>query len=347
MTPKGWGPAGSDDAQAAGDHSAAFVPAWWCPGPHAQTMWGSLLRPMPPVPVTRVRWELPDGDFLDCDALSGPEGAPLLVVLHGLEGSSESVYVRGLLHEAHRLRWAGLAMNFRSCSGTLNRLRRSYHGGDTADLAWVIDRAVAEDADRPVLCAGFSLGGNVLLKYLGERGKAVPAQVRAAVAISAPCDLAASARALEHGFSRVYMKRFVRGLRQKMLAKLRHYPDLVDRRRLAAVRTMAEFDELVTAPVHGFPSAEAYWQACSASRFLGAIRCPTLLINAKDDPIVPVASLPVEIVSRNACLSGLFPEAGGHTGFLGGTSPHHPVAWAEARAIAFLGERRPLRHDRV
>ena len=143
---------------------------WWCPGPHAQTLWGALLRPVPSVPVRRERWDTPDGDFIDVDRLDGPIGSPILVVLHGLEGSSRSKPVRGLLRQAQKLGWRGVAMNFRSCSGELNRLRRSYHGGETSDLSWLIQRLITEEPNVRLLCAGTSLGGNILLKYLGEQG---------------------------------------------------------------------------------------------------------------------------------------------------------------------------------
>ncbi len=181
---------------------APFRPAWWCRGPNAQTIWGSVLRPSPRVPLKRERWETPDGDFIDLDRLSAAPGAPILIVLHGLEGSSRSKQVLGLLEAAHRQGWAGLGMNFRSCSGELNRLPRSYHGGETSDLSWVIQRVRAENPGVSILCAGVSLGGNVLLKYLGEQGEGLPPEVVAAAAISTPFDLAASARRLEQGFSR-------------------------------------------------------------------------------------------------------------------------------------------------
>ena len=316
-----------------------FKPAWWCAGPHAQTLWGALLRRVPPVPVRRERWELPDGDFLDLDRLDGPPGSPVLVLLHGLEGSSRSKQILGLLHEAQGAGWRGAAMNFRSCSGEMNRLRRSYHGGETSDLAWVIDRLAAESPNAPILCAGLSLGGNVLLKYLGERGDSVPRQVQAAVAISAPFDLAASARGLENGFSKTYRNRLVASLRRKTLEKLRRYPDLVDRKALMAARTLEQFDDAVTAPAHGFRDAEAYWAASSSLQFLPKIRRPTLLINARDDPFLPARLLPEREVAENPSLHALFPEHGGHVGFLSGPIPGFPTPWAQKEAISFLKER--------
>ena len=313
-----------------------FRPAWWCRGAHLQTIWAGILRPSPRVPLARARWELPDGDFLDVDELAADAEAPRVIVLHGLESSSRSPQVLGILHEAHRRGWGGVAMNFRGCSGEPNRLRRSYHGGDTADLTWVIARVMAQHPSSPIVCVGFSLGGNVLLKYLGEQGDAVPEQVRAAAAISAPFDLAASVDALEQGFSRGYQDRLVATLKRKTFEKLTHHPDLVDRAALRALRTLREFDDLVTAPVHGFSDAAAYWAASSSAQFLPRIRRPTLLMNAKDDPFLPAQALPSLAVAENPFLTAVFPASGGHIGFLAGRWPAAPIAWAEERAAAFL-----------
>jgi len=313
-----------------------FQPAWWCRNAHAQTIWAALLRKAPPLLLVRARWELPDGDFLDVDELAAGESAPRLIVLHGLESSSRAPAVVGLVGEARRRGWGGVAVNFRGCSGEPNRLRRSYHGGDTADLAWVVARVQARHPASPLVLAGISLGGNVLLKYLGEQGEALPAQVRAAAAISAPFDLAASVRALDRRFSRVYRRRLVASLKRKTLDKLSRYPDLVEPRALRAVRTLAAFDDLVTAPVHGFPDAAAYWAASSSVSVLARIRRPTLLINAEDDPFLPAESLPRSAVRANPFLLAAFTAAGGHLGFVSGRWPGSPIAWAEGRAIEFL-----------
>lgn len=315
---------------------AAFHPAWWCAGPNQQTLWGALLRPTPRVPLRRERWDTPDGDFLDVDRVDGPPGSPILVVLHGLEGSSRSKPVLGLLREARRAGWRAVAMNFRSCSGEPNRLPRSYHGGETSDLAWVIDRLIKEDPAAVIFCAGTSLGGNVLLKYLGERGDAVPAQVRAAAAISAPFDLAVSARGLEHGFGGRYNRRLVASLRKKTLQKLRRYPGLADRSAVLKARTLEQFDNAVTAPVHGFKNADEYWAASSSLQFLPKIRRPTLLINALDDPFFSGDLLPVKETAENPNLHPLFTRKGGHVGFLSGWIPGLPSAWAETQTIRFL-----------
>ena len=315
---------------------APFRPAWWLPGRHLQTIWAGAVRRAPRVPVVRERWELPDGDFLDVDVLAADETAPRVIVLHGLESSSRSSQVRGILLEAQRRGWGGVAMNFRGCSGEPNRLQRSYHGGDTADLAWVIAQVRAQHPSSPLVCVGFSIGGNVLLKYLGEQGEALPEQIKAAVAVSAPLDLARTADALQHGFSRGYGQRLAESLKAKTFLKLKKYTDLVDPKALRAVHSVAAFDELVTAPVHGFKNAADYWAKSSSINFLPRIRRPTLLINARNDPFLPSTVLPLQAVSENRFLSAEFPASGGHLGFLEGAFPGFSRAWAEPRAVAFL-----------
>ncbi len=319
------------------EQAATFQPAWWCPGPHAQTIWGALLRPASMPPIERERWDTPDRDFLDIDQVAAAAGSPTLIVLHGLESSSASTQVRSLLEAAHHRGWRGIAVNFRSCSGTPNRLRRSYHAGETSDVAWVVNHVIARYPGDPIFCVGLSLGGNVLLKYVGEQGAALPSDVKAVAAISTPFDLAVSAHAFERGlFNRIYMRRLVRSLKQKTIAKLEQYPDLADRQRLMAVTALAEFDELVTAPVHGFANAAAYWEASTARPWLSSIQRPTLLINAQDDPLLPAQLLPRDDVAQNRYLTALFPAHGGHLGFLTGGWPGRPVRWAEQQAMAFF-----------
>ena len=315
-----------------------FIPAWWCRSGHAQTMWASTLRPSPAIPgCRRERWDTPDGDFLDLDCVPAEVGRPILVVLHGLESSSRAPQVHGMLQAAQRHRWRAVALNFRSCSGEPNRLRRSYHGGETTDVGWVIQRLADRYPNDPIYGVGWSLGGNVLLKYMGEAGGAPP-MLRAAAAISAPFDLAASARAFEESVvTRLYMRRLLRSLKQKTRAKVGWYPDLLDLRRVEAVQTIRQFDEVVTAPVHGFASARAYWAASSCGPFLASIRRPTLLINALDDPLVPPDGLPRAAVSRNPHLTALFVDAGGHAGFVSGVQPMQPVWWAERAVFNFFG----------
>lgn len=315
-----------------------FRPAWWCRGGHAQTLGALILRPTPHVPLQRERWDTPDGDFLDVDRVAGDPGVPCVVMFHGLESSSRAKQVLGFMAGVHRVGWEGLAVNFRTCSGELNRLPRAYHGGDTAELAWLLQRVIAEDPTRPVGCLGISLGGNVLVKYLGEQGAQLPTQIRAAVAISAPFDLAISVTYLERGMSRLYMWTLVRSLKQKMFAKLKQYPDVVDPSRLRAVRTLAQFDHLVTGPLHGFSDGHAYWRAASSAPFIPGIQRPTLLINSSDDPFFPADALPTHAVAQNASVSAEFVPSGGHMGFLEGGWPGRPILWAERRTMAFFHE---------
>jgi hypothetical protein len=308
------------------------------------TVFASVARVFPRPRGRRERWELPDGDFLDVDryapgapGAADPDDAPVVVVCHGLEGSSRASYVRGLVALALSRGLAALALNFRGCSGEPNRLARFYHSGETGDLALAVERLRAERPGRPILLAGFSLGGNVVVKYLGERGDALPDEVRGAAAISVPFDLGGCARALDGpGFwSLVYRARFMRRLRRKAADKARRFPGAFDAAAAARARTFAEFDAAVTAPLHGFASADAYWSSCSARRFLAGVRRPLLAISSLDDPIVPASAIPFEEARANAAVTLVTTAAGGHVAFVGGW-PFWPSYWAERRAIEFL-----------
>ena len=298
------------------------------------------MRRIPVVPTRREHWDTPDGDVLDIERLDAPAGSPRLVLLHGLEGTVRSHYVQGTLAEAARRGWGADLVLFRSCGGTLNRARRFYHSGETEDLALAVERIVREFPAAPIVMAGFSLGGNVLLKYLGERGDAVPAAIRAAAAVSVPFDLDRGATHIDQGFARVYQASFMKSLKRKAYAKLALYPDLCDRERLDAVRSLREFDELVTAPLHGFASAVDYYTQSSALRFLGGIRRPTLLLSAIDDPFLPPAVLDdVRAEARaNPALTIEFVREGGHVGFISGTVPWRAVYYAEQRVGDFLAQ---------
>ena len=339
--------AGTDERRGS---ARPFQPAWWCPGPHLQTAWGRLVRRLPDVPVFRVRWTAPDGDFLDLDFVDGPIGAPTLLVLHGLEGSSESKYVRGLLHRARRRGWRGAALNFRSCGGELNRAPRLYHSGETDDVGWVIERLLKRDPGSPLLPVGVSLGANVLLKWLGEVGERAPEEIRAAVAISTPFDLAAGADKLSRGLGRLYTRFFLRTLRRTALAKARQYPGLLESEAIRKARTWRQYDDAVTAPLHGFENAEEYWALSSSGTYLRSVRRPTLLINARNDPFLPADALPESAVAESPWLHAEFTSGGGHAGFVAGSWPWKVRYWAEERAIGFLADHapslRPARDDR-
>ncbi len=314
----------------------SYHPPWWYRGRHLQTLWGPLLRRFAPPPLGRERVHTPDGDFLDLDWLAAsPAGAPLVLILHGLEGSSRSHYVSGLLRETAALGLRGVVLNFRSCSGELNRAPRLYHSGETSDLHWIIERLLEREPSLRLGLVGVSLGGNVALKWLGERGEEAPAQAAAAVGISTPFDLAACARALDRGLARsLYTAEFLRSLKAKVRAKAHLYDGRVDMKAAFRARTFAEYDRFVTAPLYGFVNEHDYWTRCSSRAYLARIRRPCLLINAGNDPFIPAASLPEEAVVRSPWVETLFPGEGGHAGFLEG--PLGRRSWAERHALAFL-----------
>ena len=321
----------------------AFRPAWWARNPHAQTIWGKLTRRVPRIPTRTERWDTPDGDFLDVERLSAdpsrgdPARAPRLLLLHGLEGGRQSHYAWGMFAEAARRGWAMDLMLHRSCGGEINRQRRFYHSGETGDAGMVLDRIASEFPGAPLTAVGVSLGGNQLVKYLGERGERVPPTLRRAVAISVPFDLARGSRHISQGFSRVYERHFLRSLVRKVEAKLAAYPDLIAAERLPGVRTLYDFDDLLTGPVHGFAGADDYYARSSAIRFLHGVRVPTLLLSAVDDPFLPAAVLDEvrAIAVANPALTIEFHQHGGHVGFVGGRVPWAPDYYAERRAFEF------------
>lgn len=339
----------------------AFRPAWWLPGAHGQTIAGKLLRRAPDVALRRERLETPDGDFVDLDHGADPgAGAPVVLVLHGLEGSARRHYMT-LTYAALLERGIHpIGLNFRSCSAPepepaemgrrrgrrprparfeLNRAPRLYHSGETEDLAFVLRRLRERFGARRFGAVGFSLGGNVLLKFLGEEGRAGRAPLQAAVAVSVPFDLSAGARRLEEGiFAALYTRYFMRGLRAKATAKEALLAARCDMGAVRRARTLRQFDEAATAPLHGFRDAEDYYARSSCAAFIGSIRVPTLLIHSLDDPFLPAASVPRAAVAENPWLTPLFTAAGGHVGFVTG-SPASPRFWAEEEAARYLAAR--------
>jgi predicted alpha/beta-fold hydrolase len=301
---------------------------------------GRWLRRNAAPPYERERWTTPDGDFLDLDVWRGRAGtdptAPRVLVLHGLEGCSGSACV---VESCRRLDRAGMrpvALNFRSRSGEPNRARRFYHSGETGDLSFVLDRLSERSPDAPLAAVGFSLGGNVLLKHLGERGPRARRRLDAAVAVSVPYRLGASARRMERGLGRLYGRHFLRSLRRSLREKARVRGHDYDLERLSRVRTLREFDEAFTAPVHGFDDADDYYRRCSSARFLSDVRVPTLLLQARDDPFLPPGALPEGEMESNPRLTPRITDRGGHAGFVEGTAPWRPRFWAEREAARFL-----------
>ncbi len=309
-----------------------FKPAWWCRGPHGQTLWARLARRPPHVALQRERLELPDGDFIDLDWTEKGSG-PIVIVLHGLEGSSDSPYARGLLRAIERRGWRGIVMHFRGCSGEPNRLARSYHSGDTGDLDFLATTLRRREPRTPLATVGFSLGGNVLLKWLGKAGGVTP--LHAAVAVSVPFVLNGAAERLQHGFSRLYQWQLLRSLRQTVAAKQRHMELPLIRRDLSTLKNFRDFDEYVTAPLHGFDSADHYYTASSSRQYLEGITVPTLLLHASDDPFMTESSIPRPDELSESVTLELSPH-GGHVGFVAGVWPWRPHYWLDERIPAYL-----------
>jgi hypothetical protein len=294
----------------------------WLPGAHLQTIAPARLVPLPTVAYRRERWETPDGDFVDVDfALPEPAdpAAPVLVLFHGLEGCSQSHYARAVMRAAADRGWRGLVPHFRGCSGEPNRLPRAYHSGDSAEGDWILRRAHERFAQARLLAVGISLGGNMLAKWLGERGTEA-GFVSAAASIGSPLDLAAGGAALSRGFNLVYTRMFLATLKAKALEKIARFPGTASARAVRASRNLYEFDNAYTAPVHGFRDTDEYWSRASGKPWLNSVQLPHLVLNALNDPFVPAASLPrPQEVSRFVHLEQ--PPQGGHIGFARGGPP--------------------------
>jgi predicted alpha/beta-fold hydrolase len=307
-----------------------YASPWWLPGGHLQTIVPSLFRP-PRVPFERRRWDTPDGDFIDVDFCGAPEAEKQLVLFHGLEGCSDSHYARAFAAHAVRRGWRLAIPHFRGCSGEPNRKPRAYHSGDSDEVDWILARFPG-----PVWAAGVSLGGNALLKWLGERGEAAKGRVQRAAAVSAPLDLAAAGNALDRGLNRLlYTRHFLATLRPKSLAKLELFPGLYDADAIRAARTFREFDNLVTAPLHGFRDTDDYWGRASSGQYLEGVRVPTLLLNARNDPFLPEHALLAAAQKAPPCVVLEFPATGGHAGFPAGPFPGRH-GWLAERVFRFL-----------
>ena len=316
-----------------------FRPAWWLPDAHTMTMWGKFFRRRESADVRLEQAVTEDGDIITMATGAAPVSGPQLLLLHGLEGGLRSHYVGGIWNTARRRGWQPRMLLFRTCDGRMNRARRTYHSGETTDLEFIVRRLVDEDPGRPIGLVGVSLGGNVMLKWLGELGQLVPRQVRAAIAVSTPYDLARSSRAIDTGFARLYQWNFLRSLKRKALEKTAQHPGICDSGSLERLTTMWEFDDRFTAPLHGFNDAADYYERSSSIRFLDQIRRPTLLLSARDDPFHPGEVLrDVEMISAtNPFLTTEFHERGGHVGFVGGT-PWRPKYYVEERVGSFLAD---------
>jgi hypothetical protein len=319
---------------AGADAPESYIAPSWLPGRHVQTIYPALLR-QPPLLYRRERWDTPDGDFVDLDWIDGRPGAPMVLLFHGLEGSAHSHYALALMGALRARGWHGAVYHYRGCSGVPNRRPRAYHSGDTDEADWVLPRVKARFPDAPVYVVGVSLGGNLLLKWLGVKGRAVSGLIARAAAVSAPLDLMLSGKALEGGFNRFYTRVFLRSLKPKALEILDRHPGLFDREHLLRARTMRQFDDAFTAPVHGFRDTDDYWTRASSKPWLARIAVPTLVLNAKNDPFLPAHALPESCeVSDQVTLE--FPAQGGHVGFCTDPFPGR-ISWLPHRLLAFLG----------
>jgi predicted alpha/beta-fold hydrolase len=307
----------------------------WLPGGHLQTIFPATCVPKPPVAFRRERWTSADGDFVDIDFVDGEPGKPLVVLFHGLEGSSNSHYARSLMAALAERGWSGAVPHFRGCSGEPNLMPRFYHSGDAAEVDWIVRKLHAR-APGPLFAAGVSLGGNALLRWLGESGHGADI-VGAACAVSAPLDLAQGGKALSSGFNMLYTRMFLQTLKPKCLAKLERYPGLFDRSELMKARDLYAFDNVVTAPLHGYRDTDDYWHRASARHVLHEITVPTLVLNARNDPFLPGEHLPLT-ASKAVTLE--YPEEGGHVGFAVGPFPGR-IDWLPRRILHFFDSAAP------
>lgn len=319
-----------------------FKPARWLQNPHAQTVFASLPWVWPAIPeLRRQELNLPDGDITAVDwPVAGddlPPTAPLLIILHGLEGSAESNYARMLMQRALGLGWRTCVLHFRDCGDYRNRLPRRYHAGETNDLRYFLEtlQPTPEAAENsgPLMAVGYSLGGNVLLKYLGESSDNTP--LKAATAVCVPLNLHECAEALNTGFSKFYQRYLLKRMKKSVVRKFDRHTAAFDWDRAMNARTFADFDDSVTAPLHGFENMKDYYDKCSSAQFLGGIQRPTLVINALDDPFMTPAVIPgPERLSEDVTLE--VSPSGGHVGFVSGGTPWRPIFYLPDRIIGFL-----------
>ncbi|WP_292935613.1 alpha/beta fold hydrolase [Noviherbaspirillum sp.] len=305
----------------------------WLPGGHLQTIFPATCIAKPEVAYRRERWQTPDSDFIDIDFVDGQQGRPFIVMFHGLEGSSDSHYARALMAHVTSLGWSGAVPHFRGCSGELNHAPRFYHSGDAQEVDWIIRRLADRYRARisKFYATGVSLGGNALLRWLGESQHQAEI-IDAACAISAPLDLAGGGAALSRGLNMIYTRVFLQTLKPKCLQKLKQFPSLFDRETMLRARTLYEFDNIVTAPLHGYRDTDDYWNRASAKHVLSDITVPTLVLNAQNDPFLPPQHLPS---AASPCVTLDYPAHGGHVGFAVGGPPGR-IDWLPQRMLHFL-----------
>jgi predicted alpha/beta-fold hydrolase len=318
--------------------SANYSAPWWLPDGNSQTNYARALARSYAVEYHRQRWETPDGDFIDLDWVNRQgRASKLLVLFHGLEGCSRSHYALSFMTMARQRGWHGVVPHFRGCGGEINKLPRAYHSGDSSEIDWILRRLKKENPDCEIYVTGVSLGGNMLLKWLGEQADSATAISKAAVAVSAPVDLHAAAALLDFGYRRaIYTRRFVRSLRAKVLAKIATHRLDIDIDAVHGCSSFRQIDDLYTAPIHGFKDADDYWTRASSKPWLKHIRVPTLLLNAQNDPFLPASALPTDAeLSGSVTLES--PDSGGHVGFVSGKFPGS-LDWLLNRILTFFTE---------
>lgn len=313
------------------EQSGAFKPPFLHWNGHLQTVLPAVFRSIK-LAYQRERLELPDGDFVDLDWLLD-KNKRLVVLTHGLEGNSDRQYIKGMANLFFKNGWDILAWNCRSCSGEMNRNLRLYHHGEIEDISQVVDHALRKNRYNEVVMMGFSMGGAMTLKYLGVQGKSLPDPIRRAIAFSAPCDLKESVNALEWPSNRFYKKKFLQRLTKKIKAKAVLFPDAIDLTQFDRLEVWQDFDEAFSAPINGFSSSEALYENASAQNYMADIQIPTLLVNATNDPIIPLSCTPVDLCEKHPQIYLEQPPLGGHVGFMWrGKS----FAWSEYRALQFV-----------
>ncbi len=314
--------------------NSTYNPKYFFRSKHFNTVYRTLFHNFN-IPYQRKRLELPDHDFIDLD-FSLVNSKKIAIVLHGLEGSSNSNYVKSVTHVLNKNNYDVVAVNFRGCSGEPNRLLSSYHSGKTDDLAYVINYLEVHYNYESYNLIGFSLGGNVTLKYLGEIGSAHLSKIRSAATISVPCDLKGSSESIAKFWNRLYMQRFLISLKKKSHIKLKQFPEsFLDKEKIEKVKNFDDFDNMYTAPAHGFTSAFDYWKKSSSKQFIDCIKVPTLLITASDDPFLSSTCIPVQEAKNNKNFLLEITKHGGHVGFNGNFSQSSGL-WLENRIVDFF-----------
>ncbi len=309
-----------------------YSPPWWLRNGHVHTIFASKFIAPSPGSFRRERWTTPDDDFIDVDFFN--EGHRNLVILgHGLEGDTSRPYIFSAARYFKERNWDVLAWNSRSCSGEMNRTPKLYCHGDTSDLDFVVQKMASQNYDTIVLM-GFSMGGAIILNWLGRAKNDVPSSVKAAIAVSTPCDIEAASLNLEKGFRRLYSHYFLSRLKEKIKIKVAQYPNLLNIQGIDQVKSWRIFDERFSAPLNGLKNADEFYEFCSAKYRMADIQVPTLLLNAKDDPILSPEDYPMELLKANNKLFHSFPSLGGHVGFL--MSDYNGPSWAEIRAFEFI-----------